>query len=64
MPDKIGPRELRLRELAQQTRAGKNLRARKVRSPSQVLDELRKDVAKVAAKKKRAKRHRKGRKPR
>jgi hypothetical protein len=50
MVEKIGQKELRLRELAQQTRRAKNVRAKAVPDLS-VLYELREKVAKVSPKK-------------
>jgi hypothetical protein len=52
MTDKVGEKEQRLRELALQTRAGKNARAKAAEAPiEQTIKKLRADVAKVAAKK-------------
>lgn len=47
----IGDRELQLRELAKNTRAGKNARAAAVNKPD-VIEGLKKAVARIPAKKK------------
>lgn len=53
MADKVGPKELRLRELAQRTREEKNRRADDLAKAGErgLLEQLRKDVSRVAAKK-------------
>lgn len=59
MADKIGPKEMRLRDLARRTREGKNLRASGGDFYSRLVDDLRKGVTKAAPKKKRKKRAKK-----
>jgi hypothetical protein len=51
MADSIGPKELRLRELAKRTREGKNFRAQEVRTQAQMVDDHRRDVAQAALRK-------------